>query len=326
MLVASFLAFYAASASFQAEAMRDEYRNGCWAESFPPWGRPWAVPLWLLDIHAGTMMAYPAGDRHGGSILTLLGVIAGGVALCRRGQGQRLAVLVAPLGLGLLAACLGRYPYGGAPRIMQYAAPSICLLAGMGLSALLVWAARFRVGRRAWAGAVLGLATLGTGLIARDLVRPYRVESDVRTREFARRLWSGSASRGELACLKTDLGLSFSRRQWSVGMSAVYLHHQRMFSARHRARRAVELDPSAYSERRPLRLVAFDHLPEEVPAFNLWLNTLQGRFLVAGRQEFEIQPGKPGEDWLRDAYVVLDLVPRPPAVAVRPAAAGIGRR
>ena len=40
--------------------MGEEYRTGCWAESFPPLDRPWALPLWFVDIHAGTMMAYPA--------------------------------------------------------------------------------------------------------------------------------------------------------------------------------------------------------------------------------------------------------------------------
>jgi hypothetical protein len=317
ILVASFLSFYAASASFQAEAMRQEYRTGCWAESFPPWERPWAIPLWLLDIHAGTMMAYPVGDRHGGSAATLLCVMVGCLVLMRRGQDQPLPVLLAPLGVGLLAACLGRYPYGGAPRVMQYAAPSICMLAGLGLSVVLERVARSRVGRRGWAGAILGLTLLGTGLMVRDLACPYRVESDVRTREFARRLWSQGSHLGELACLKSDFGLAFSQSQWSVGMSAVYLHHQRMFSPRHRSRGSVNLDPNRYSEDRPLRLVAFDHLPEEVPAFKRWLMALEDRFRLQGRDSFEVQPGKPGEDWLRDAYEILELVPRQPRVATR---------
>ena len=123
VLVASFLAVYFACTVFQAEAMRDSYRTGCWADSFPPLDRPWAVPLWLVDVHAGRMMAYPAGERHGASSLTLLCVLAGCLALYRRNQKTTLAVLVAPFGLGLIAAFLGRYPYGGAPRIMLYGAP-----------------------------------------------------------------------------------------------------------------------------------------------------------------------------------------------------------
>ena len=83
-------------------------------------------------------MAYPIGERHGGSILTLISLLTGCVVLYRRSQLTTLTLLVAPLGLGLVAAFLGRYPYGGAPRIMLYAAPSICLLMGLGLAEFLI--------------------------------------------------------------------------------------------------------------------------------------------------------------------------------------------
>ena len=120
VLTAAFVAGYLACTVVQAEDMRLEYRFGIWADSFPPLERPWALPLWLLEIHTGTMMAYPIGERHGGSAATLLGVAVGGLALFRRGRKQELVVLLAPFGLGLIAAGLGRYPYGGAARIMQY--------------------------------------------------------------------------------------------------------------------------------------------------------------------------------------------------------------
>jgi len=310
VLVASFLAFYAASATFQAEAMTDEYRTGCWAESFPPLDRPWAIPLWLIDIHSGTMMAYPAGDRHGGSALTLLCVIAGCVALYRWRQRLALGVLVAPFGLGLLAAGMGRYPYGGAPRITQYLAPSICLLAGLGLAVLLEKLGRQETRRRTSSVVLAGFVALGLGLMVRDLGWPYRVESDVRTREFARRFWSDPSPEGDLVCLKSDFGLSFSRRQWSVGMSAVYLHHQRMFSPRHRGREVTPRTSLVQNRQQPLRLVVFDHLPDDLAAFHAWLGGLTRVFDLRRTEEFLIQPGKPKEDWLRDAYVVLELVPK----------------
>jgi len=310
VLVASFLAVYMASTEFQAEAIRDEYRNGCWADAFPPLDRPWAVPLWMVDVHAGTMMAYPAGDRHGASALTLLCVLAGCLVLYRRDQKTTLAVLIAPFGLGLIAAFLGRYPYGGAPRIMQYLAPSICLLMGLGLTVLLSRIRRIEVQRRAFLGILAGLAIVGSGLVIRDLVKPYRVAGDVRTRDFARWFWSERSRQGELACLKSDMGLSFRPRLWRVGMSAVYLFHQRMFSDRHRQRRAADLDPARYSEDRPLRLVAFDHVPAGIPAFDQWLAGVGHSFQLRRTETYVIQPGKPEEDWLRDAYVVLELIPR----------------
>ncbi len=328
VLVASFLAVYFACTVFQAEAMRTEYRKGCWADAFPPLDRPWAVPLWLLDVHAGPIMSYPVGDRHGASTLTLLCVLAGCLALHRRQQKTTLAVLVAPFSLGLIAAFLGRYPYGGAPRIMLYAAPSICLLMGHGLTEILSRIPRLEVQPRALQGILAGLALLGGGLMVRDLVEPYRVADDLRTRDFARWFWSEQAGNGELACLKSDMGLSFRPRLWRVGMSAVYLFHQRMFSERHRRRRPVDLDPAIYSEDRPLRLVAFDHLPAGIPAFDRWLAVVERSFRVRRTETYVIQPGKPAEAWLRDAYVVLELVPREPAGAMarRPGADPAARR
>ena len=211
---------------------------------------------------------------------------------------------------------------------MLYGAPSICLLAGLGLTDLLSRICRLEMQRRAFLGILAGLALLGGGLMVRDLVKPYRVADDVRTRDFARWFWSEQTGRGELACLKTDMGLSFRPRLWRVGMSAVYLFHQRMFSERHRQRRPVDLDPAIYSEDRPLRLVAFDHLPAGIPAFDRWLAALEGSFQVKRTETYLIQPGKPEEDWLRDAYVVLELIPREPvgAMARRPAPKPAGRR
>ena len=86
LLVAAFVSVYLSCAVFQAAAMREDYRNGCWAESFPPIDRPWMLPIWLLDIHTGTMMAYPAGDKHGASAGTFLCVLAGCLALSPPGS------------------------------------------------------------------------------------------------------------------------------------------------------------------------------------------------------------------------------------------------
>jgi hypothetical protein len=308
-LVAAFLTAYFSWASLQAAAMREEYRNGCWAESFPPVDRPWMIPIWLVDIHSGTMMAYPAGDRHGGSTLTLLCFVAGCLALCRRGLARALAVLLLPFVLGFTAACLGRYPYGGAPRIMLYLAPAICLLAGFGLADLLGRINRPMLRYTTPWGILVALGLLGTGMIFRDVARPYRMADDVRTREFARWFWREYGQRGELVCLKADLGLSFRPKLWRIGMSAVYLFHQRVYCDRTHRPPAV-LEPARYDEAWPLRLVAFDHLPGDFPAFRTWLEALLGRFELKRTATYVIQPGKPQEEWLRDAYVVLELVPR----------------
>ena len=128
------------------------------------------MPLWLLDMHTGTMMAYPVGDKHGGSVVTFLLVVAGAWALYRQDRKAILAMLLAPFALGLLAAVLGKYPYGGTARTMQYVAPSICLLMGLGMAELVALIPRDNTRRRAdgivprrlWAcwGAASSLATL----------------------------------------------------------------------------------------------------------------------------------------------------------------------
>ncbi|QEH33135.1 hypothetical protein OJF2_16320 [Aquisphaera giovannonii] len=310
VIAAAFLSVYFACTQFQADAMRDQYRTGCWAEAFPPLDRPYMIPLWLADVGSGVMMAYPAGDRHGGSAATLICFLVGAIGMWKGRDRAPLAVLLAPFGLGLAAAFLGRYPFGGAQRVMLYLAPSICLLAGLGLSRLLE---RIRLPRRRAAisaACALAPAALGLGLIARDVAKPYRVVEDVKTREFARWIWTGQSPRGGVACVKTDLGLSAGPDLWRVGMSAVYLFHQRMFSDRHRGRGVADLDPSHYSADRPLRLVAFGGLPEGQPGFDARLDELRRGFQVRRRSSYEVQPGKPGEEWLRDAYEVLELVPR----------------
>jgi hypothetical protein len=55
-----------------------------WGPGFPPMSQPWRLPLWLLENHTGSMMAYPFGGRNGGSTLSFLLVLTGGVILWRR--------------------------------------------------------------------------------------------------------------------------------------------------------------------------------------------------------------------------------------------------
>jgi hypothetical protein len=310
IVLASFVSVYLACTVVQATAMRDEYRNGCWADAFPPLDRPWAVPIWLLDVHAGNIMGYPIGERHGGGAASLCCVVAGCLALYQQGRKQVLAVLTAPFGLGLVAAFLGRYPYGGAPRVMQYLAPSICLLMGLGAMFLLSHLPQFVHRHRAFLAILAALTTLGGWLVARDLAKPYRVIGDVHTREFARWFWSDRSRGGELACLKSDIGLVYRPHIWRAGMSAVYLFHQRMFLERLRRGDAVDLDPQKYSDDRPLRLVAFDQLPSQDLPLRPWLAAMGRTYEPRQIDTYVITASKPGEEWLRDAYVVLELVPR----------------
>jgi hypothetical protein len=155
---------------------------------------------------------------------------------------------------------------------------------------------------------LIALGLLGSGLIARDLARPYRVIEDVQTREFARWLWTERAKDGEIACLKSDFGLSFQPGLWRAGMSAVYLFHQRIFSSRHSGQRNLPLGEPTPSAGRSLYLVSFDHLPQGIREFDLWLARLPG-LALRRTESYVIQPAMPGEEWRRDACHVMELAP-----------------
>ena len=220
-----------------------------------------------------------------------------------------LALLMSPCLMGLVAAGLGQYPYGGAPRLTQYLAPSICLLAGVGASVVV---ARLSPGirrRQALALGIVLLAAIGVFLAVRDLCEPYRVRGDLETRQFARAFWQQNTREVDLVCVKSDLGLNFQPHLWSRGMSAVYLFYRGMFAQPRMRNYRVETWIGGMVAR-PARLVFYDDLPEDEPAFKHWLAWLGRSYSIAPRRDYTVNPGKPGELWLRDRYVVLDLVPR----------------
>ncbi len=128
-----------------------------WEKAFPPLSQAWKIPLWLLEIHAGNMMAYPVGGARFASAGTLLLVIAGAISLCKSKKQDLLLLLLAPLGLALLAACAKKYPYGMSARTMLFMAPAFCLLAGEGLGWLLSRLLKARVD----VGVVVATCVLG---------------------------------------------------------------------------------------------------------------------------------------------------------------------
>ena len=137
--------------------------------------------------------------------------VVAAVALRRRGRATALAVCLMPFGLGLAAAALRRYPYGGAAhggstRFMQYLAPSICLLAGLGAATALEWLPRPRRRLLLLRAGLVALAAVGIVPLAGDLSRPYRSAHAQRSRQFARGFWPALARDAEVACLRWDLG------------------------------------------------------------------------------------------------------------------------
>ena len=307
VLGASFLAIYFSATVFQSSALREGYRWGYWNAAFPPWAEPWKVPIWLLSVHAGNTLAYPLGGESGGSTLTLIAVVVGVLAMWRRRRLTPLALLLSPCVMGLAAAGLGQYPYGGAPRLTQYLAPSICVLTGLGASAVVVRLSPGARRRRALALSLIMLAGIGVFLVVRDLCEPYRVRGDLETRQFARRFWWQNGGEPELVCVKSDLGLNFQPHLWNRGMSAVYLFHRGMFARPRPGQRDMEFTTGGV--RRAARLVFFDELPRDNLLFEKWLAQIRCAYQVEPPRDYTVNPGKPGELWLRDRYAVLDIVP-----------------
>lgn len=173
LVLGSFVAMYITYARPHAEAVPQLMRIEMWESTFPPILEPWKLPLYLLDTHTGNMFAYPMGGKNGGSTATTILVVAGVIALWRNYRAL-LLLLLSPLALNFIAACFEAYPYGGTARTMLYAAPAICLLAGVGLVGIL---GRFvppphRINALRIAAGVFGVIAIGC--MIRDAREPYK--------------------------------------------------------------------------------------------------------------------------------------------------------
>lgn len=192
-LTASFVAMYLLFGRVQTETARAAgyWQMSMWEVAYPPWQRPDLFALWFIREHAGSMMAHPFGGKNFASMGTLVLVICGVVTLYRR--NSRLTwMLLAPAGVGLAAACLQKYPYGGTARTMLYLAPAICLFAGMGAWALI---AKFFAGgtrRTAYSLALLGCLGLIGGRLIVEIAFPYKQYGDWQVRDAVQR-WAAEA-------------------------------------------------------------------------------------------------------------------------------------
>jgi hypothetical protein len=128
------------------------------------------------------MSAYPSGGRDFGSSATLLLIVLGLFAWRPPRRARLLGLLLAPLAFNFAAALFEKYPYGGSVRVAIFMAPAFCLLAGVGLAALL---ARLRAPQRGPAIVCLALAAMPIGGIAADIAQPYTLESDLLCERFA---------------------------------------------------------------------------------------------------------------------------------------------
>jgi hypothetical protein len=215
-----------------------------------------------------------------------------------------------PFGLALAASAMGRYPYGGSARTMIFVAPTICLLGGLGLASLIARLRRSRARRRALQASVLGLAGAGLVLLGLKLGHPYKSIHDQNSRAFALWFWTEKARDAELGCVKSDLGIGFNRRNWTLFRSALYLCNQKIYSPRHRL--GVAPNWHAISAARPLRLVLYNECPEDDPACAAWLEGMTTRYRVRNRETFVVNEPSHRDDGtdVEDRYTVFEFVPR----------------
>jgi hypothetical protein len=151
-VVGSFLAL----AVGPANAQQDGAMTGCWVNHFADWSRPAAVPVWAA---ASTLEVLRYALLPFGQVLAPVAVV--GAARLGRRDATLLTLFLAPLGLALVAALMGKYPYGGA-RVCAFAAPALILLVAEGVSACWRWLSRRSRLGPAVLGVVLALSLVQT--------------------------------------------------------------------------------------------------------------------------------------------------------------------
>jgi hypothetical protein len=269
------------------EASNLEPLRRMWQQQFPPLTGLLDFVSWVCYQHTGDLLAYPLGGAPGQSSLSMLCCGIGLVALWRRKQWPLLALCLGPVAVTFVAAMLRRYPYGPT-RLNLFLAPLFCIMIGYGMAVPFTWAARRGWKPGPWlAVALVLLASVAVGCMARDVAGPYKNICDQRARDFAEWFWYNAETQGEVACVKTDLGLGFSPDTYhELCFSAQYLCNQRIYSPRHAAGEPVHWDK--ISGTHPLCCVLY-RCPSyrfDEAAYESWLRAMQDKYELVGRAAF----------------------------------------
>ncbi len=307
----AFGGLYALTGRAQASAASPGMR-AMWTRSFPPLDSPTGLIRWLATVHTGDLMAYPIGGERGASGLSLVLCIVGAVVLWRRGLGPAVGCVLAPLGLAIAAAALRRYPYGGpaphgsAARIMQYAAPGLCLLIGVGSSHLLSLVRSPSARSRALRLGMAGLVVVGIVPVAVGAIRPYRAYQARAARDFARVFWPATGRGAEVADLRWDFVEVAEWDSIRLGI-AVSLCDEAIYSP---SRRSGGPRFDRVTADRPLKCVLGVAPEVDSPAVVRWLGAMQGRFEIRRRETIEVETAEPGRPSSRERYEVFEFIPK----------------
>lgn len=305
----AFLGLFLVSTGSQSEAVGEVYRRGYWSGQFPPLGDPIRLVGWLVSTHLGAGFGYPIGGERGASLVSSALIVVGIVALSRKGDRPLLALLLAPIGLTLLASAIGRYPYGGTARTMQHVAPSACLLVGVGAQTLIGRRSDPARRDRAMALVLAILGLIGAGMLVIDLARPFRTVEDQRTRDFARWFWPEVSRGAEVGCVHALRGTTFEGTYWRRGRLELYL-----------ANRQINLphgvDPARprvdrVSRDRPLRCVIYNQDPDRDPGLAAWLDEMGTRYRLRRTRSYEVNGGIVDRGIPREErFLVYEYVPK----------------
>ena len=162
-----------------------DYMMEYWKRAFPPHD-PVALGKWLVTVHFGPLTGYPYGNGDAAGAVAFPLLLVGAWVCWRRGERHLLALLLLPFALTLVAALLGKYPYGGCTRLSQHLAPAVCLLAGVGAARVCELIVRCPVRRcRAVSAIAALLAAFGVVLVTYWFFRPYRDDGDLGAKRLA---------------------------------------------------------------------------------------------------------------------------------------------
>ncbi len=305
VLVGGFGLLYALSMRNQSTGEL-EWMRDCWEAVFPPLDSAIGFVKWLAEVHTSELLQYPVGGASGASILTTVCCGAALYTLWRRRQAVLAAFCLAPLLPNFVAACMQRYPYGGHVRFALYLAPAVCLLTGLGAAVFLVRPAKNGRphGRTAAIALAALLAIIASSSIVRDFIFPYRTESVLHHRDFARWFWN--ACDDGVPTLFWERDIEAGRRFSPVphaSVAALYLCNRATYW-RPDAKvtlSAADCDSSVVpsDQKQPFRCVRFTSLNAQTKsyicgsaaddsAFAAWLKNVETDYILTDEQKYEL--------------------------------------
>ena len=195
---------------------------------------------------------------------------------------------------------------------MQFVAPSICLLSGMGAALLLDWIRPPTLRRKLLLISLIGLVGCA---IAPQVVSsrfPYRMLYDHQARQFSRWFWAEQARDADLLCF--DLDASNGNRGAWCGRKAWYLCNQMIYSPPRRGVSSARVREISVDH--PLRCVLFEESPES-PLFQGWRGRIERDLVLTQAKVYEVPvtlgEGRPTTEQWR----VFEFVPRSPQATAR---------